>query len=535
MNPGILDPLLRSLTGGLLILGLLTLRVAPAHGATPVAFWDFTLGTQGWAANEFVTSGGTTSEGWVLELKAPDPILSGPPVAFPDGQYGLVTLRMRSTSDALGQFYYGAAFSEGNSRSFAVKNDGLWHEYRVPLPPLESGSRLRFDPGHETGSVTLAWMRVEANPEPPRDPWASPAELRQKKFIGSGQYTTTGGETAVTSRFLAQHSNFLGSYPFDGLVVPVVIQAEWGEKLGLTRREYFLHELVWNTVRLPDEAVASALADLKSVTWGTVTDNFLNYILIDGARGRFTPDFASDRDWAILEHNAALAASLCREAKFQGFWLDTEQYGNYRWRTASGVPEFDSTRPTDLKFPLGKDTPELLRRRGAQWIKAVQAEFPAVKIMITFAWSPDANGYGPLKGVHGFLDGILEGIEAPAQLIHGYENTFYYGQGPGTTYAASDGKAEGYPGDRGRYETARVAMRAWRSFSSNPRKYDAFLKIGMAAWVEDDPWSIWSGWPSGKKSSFWSNLPLALAYSDEYVWVWSEHTLRPRFRKGRRR
>jgi hypothetical protein len=46
----------------------------------------------------------------------------------------------------------------------------------------------------------------------------------------------------------------------------------------------------------------------------------------------------------------------------------------------------------------------------------------------------------------------------------------------------------------------------------------------MAAWVEDDPWNLWSGWPGGSKESFWSNLPLALAYSDQYVWVWSEHT-----------
>lgn len=55
-------------------------------------------------------------------------------------------------------------------------------------------------------------------------------------------------------------------------------------------------------------------------------------------------------------------------------------------------------------------------------------------------------------------------------------------------------------------------------------KYDSIVKVGMAAWVEDDPWNIWGGFPSGTKESFWSNLPLALAYSDEYVWVWSEQT-----------
>jgi hypothetical protein len=381
----------------------------------------------------------------------------------------------------------------------------------------------------EKGSVPAPpTTRAVATPNPLLpELWASPRELRDKKFIGCGLFGTNGGnggETAVTSRFLAKHPDFVASFPYDGYVLPAVVDAEQSEKLGLPRRDYFLHELVWNTVKLSDESIAPAIADLKSVRWGSVTDNFLNYSMTDGARGRFTPDLASDRDWAILEHHAAMAARLCREAKLQGFWLDTEQYGAYRWRTASGVPEFEPDKPKGIPFPLGKDTPELLRRRGAQWIKAVQAELPAVKIIIVFAWSPDANEYGPLKGSTAFLNGVLDAIEKPAQLIHGYENTFYYGQGPGTTHASNDGKKDGFPGGRDKFAAARSAMKEWRAFSSNPAKYDAFLKVGMAAWVEDHPWNVPDGWPNGTKASLWSNLPLALAYSDEYVWVWSEHT-----------
>lgn len=503
---------------------LLAILVLPAHSATTVASWDFTQSTHGWVANAMVTNARTTKEGWIMDVRAPDPNLVGPPMPWPAGQFGLVTLRMRSTGDTLGQLYHGTEFSGLQSRAFAVQNDGQWHEYRIPFPPLEPGSRLRLDPCHDAGTVALAWIRVEASSEKLREPWASSRELRGKKIIGGGQYATTGGDAAVTSRYLAKNPAFLDSYPFDGMVVPAVIEAGWAERLGLPSRDYLLHELIWNTVKLPPEALASAVADLNSVRWGSVTDNFLNYTLIDGTRGRFTPDLADDHDWAIVEHNAAMAARLCREAKLQGFWLDTEQYGNYRWRTASGVPEFDTNRPANLKFPLGKDTPEVLRRRGAQWIKAVQAELPAVKIIITFAWSPDADGYGPLQGTTGFLNGVLDAIQAPAQLIHGYENTFYYGQGPGTLHAVNAGNRDGFPGDRGRFEAARASMRGWRSLSSDPAKYDVFVKVGMAAWIEDDPWNLWDGWPSGSKESFWSNLPLALAYSDEYVWGWSEHT-----------
>ena len=508
----------------ILLLGLLGLLTCSVPGAAWVASWEFTETTAGWVANDMVSKARITREGWAMDLKAPDPALTGPPMDWPAGQIGQVTLRMRSDSDALGQIYYGTGFSEVRSRAFVVTNDGQWHEYRIPLPKLETGSRLRVDPGHQAGAVTLAWIRVEAGADVFREPWATGRELRGKKIIGGGQYTTVGGEAATTPRFLARNPAFFDAYPFDGMIIPAVIDGDWAERLGLPRRDYFLHELLWNTVALPYEALTNSVADLTSVRWGGVTDNFLNLTLVDGARGRFTPDLADDHDWRILERNAAMAARLCREAKLQGFWLDTEQYGNYRWRTASGVPEFETNRPANIKFPLGKDSPELLRRRGAQWIRAVQAELPAVKIMITFAWSPDAVGYEPLQGTIGFLDGVLDALQAPGQLIHGYENTFYFGQGAGTTHAANSGILDGFPGDRGRFDAARTSIREWRTLSANPVKYDALVKVGMAAWVEDDPWNLWSGWPSGTRESFWSNLPLALAFSDEYVWVWSEHT-----------
>ncbi len=107
-------------------------------------------------------------------------------------------------------------------------------------------------------------------------------------------------------------------------------------------------------------------------------------------------------------------------------------------------------------------------------------------------------------------------------MIHAHENTFYFGQAKGTTHAHAT--ENGFPGDRARYESARADIRGWRSLSQIPEKYDRFVQVGMAAWVEDHPWNVPDGWPSGSKATLWSNLPLALAYTDEYVWVWSEHT-----------
>ena len=63
-----------------------------------------------------------------------------------------------------------------------------------------------------------------------------------------------------------------------------------------------------------------------------------------------------------------------------------------------------------------------------------------------------------------------------------------------------------------------------RSISATPDKYDRFVQVGMAAWLESNPRDLTPGWPSGHRHTIWSNVPMALATSDEYVWCWSEHT-----------
>jgi hypothetical protein len=495
--------------------------------AENVAFWEFSNDMQGWKANSCVVEARHTADGLIMKVESPDPFLTSPRVDCPKDQFVTVSLRMRSTGSTTGQIYFGQSFTEEDSRVFEVINDNMWHEYQITFPSSGPGTRLRFDPGSTAGTVTLASIRVDSHNELPPEKWAAPRELRDKKMIGGGLYTIYGDETAITPGFIAKHPEFADSYPFDGIVIPAPLSAEWVEGLGLTKmgmpwRPAFLNELLWNSIRIPDSAVEQTLADLKSMRRGGLTDNFLICGMVDGARGLKTPELTDDADWAIIEHNAKLAARVCREGRLKGIWLDTEQYGHYRWRTESGTPEFDPDKPQGLHFPLGKDTPELLRRRGAQWIRAVQSEFPEVIIITTFAWSPDSNNYDPLTGVIPFLDGVLAGIKSPARIVHGHENTFYFGHAKGTTHAYAT--ENGFSGDRNRYASARTDIRGWRSLSDDPEKYDRFVQVGMAAWVEDHPWNVPDGWPAGGKASLWSNLSLAMAYTDEYVWVWSEHT-----------
>ncbi len=123
------------------------------------------------------------------------------------------------------------------------------------------------------------------------------------------------------------------------------------------------------------------------------------------------------------------------------------------------------------------------------------------------------------------MDGILDGLKAPATLIHGWESTFWYGgrrRMPGGTF-------HDFPGDRKTFHDTAEMIRGWRRLSADPSKYDRFVRIGMGAWVESDPYNLYPGWPSGRLEELpWSNLPLTLAYSEGTVWVWAEHTHYPR-------
>jgi hypothetical protein len=334
----------------------------------------------------------------------------------------------------------------------------------------------------------------------PEREWASPAELRSKKLVDAGIYTL---DSKLDARWLAEHPEFTTTHPFDGLAVRLPLDDQWCKSQAVPPNTY-LDDLAWSSRPVAYDAVKGAIADLRRTKWGALTDNFLWWNLRGGVE-QLRADLESDEDWKALEHNARLAARVCRAGKLKGLLFDTEQYG-----------VFPNTK---LPYPFGKAKPELLRKRGRAWMEAVQKECPDVIILFTFAWSPDLDSAGFLAGVKAFLNGMLDGIKGKARIVHGYENTFYYGQAAGSRFTR-----DGFRGDRGRYEEAVASMRKWSSLSGEPRKFERHVRVGMAAWLESDPWNLWSGWPGGTRDTIWSNLPLALATSEEYVWCWSEHT-----------
>ena len=331
--------------------------------------------------------------------------------------------------------------------------------------------------------------------------WAKPGELRSKKLIDAGIYTM---DSQVNATWLADHPEFTTTHPFDGIAIRLPLSSQWCKKEGLPVGTKF-DDVLWKARHVPAEAVAVGIADMKRTKWGPLTDNFLWWNLRGGKGPLRSVDLDSDEDWKVMEQNARLAARICKEGNLKGLLFDTEQYSVFPG--------------TKTPYPFGKAKPEILRQRGQALMNALQKECPNIVILFTFAWAPDLDQASFLAGVKHFINGMLEGIEGDSRLVHGYENTFYFGQVAGSRFTK-----EGFRGDRARYEEMVSSMRKWSTFSSDPNKFAKYVRVGMAAWLESDPWNLWSGWPSGTKDTIWSNLPLALAYSEEYVWCWSEHT-----------
>jgi hypothetical protein len=352
--------------------------------------------------------------------------------------------------------------------------------------------------------------------------WVSPAELRDKKVINTGIFSRVNPADPdwPSPQYLATHPDYLANTPFDGLTIPVPIDPAWTTSQGLVSQPvYGLNQLTMLNVPIPWSVVEGAVNDLKQVQWGHVTDNFLWYGFSefasdeDAATKSVNP--SSQADWDVVVRNAALSARICREAGLKGLMMDPEQYGHY---------------PSGEYYPFGLGTAATWRARGEQWIKAVQAEYPEILLNSFFSWGPESEpgGWDDYPNLSHFMDGVLAGIEAPARIIHGWESTFWYGMN-----RTVDGVPTQYAGDRTVYAQTRNDIRnSWRAFSDDPAKYDDFVDVGMAAWVDSDPYNLPDGWPTGflNDPGPWSNLAATLAYSDEYVWTWSEHTNYPQTR-----
>lgn len=153
----------RLLTAALLTLGLCCIRATEPHSS--VMLFDFRDSQlHGWKGNSQVKALTPTPEGLQVTVTGrEDPWIEGPAIpALPQGDYDkmLVEAHFRNTGSTQVQMFWGRRFNAADACYFNSPANDQWLTATAVVPRLEPGTRLRFDPCHTNGSMTLAWVRA---------------------------------------------------------------------------------------------------------------------------------------------------------------------------------------------------------------------------------------------------------------------------------------------------------------------------------------------------------------------------------------
>ncbi len=259
-----------------------------------------------------------------------------------------------------------------------------------------------------------------------------------------------------------------------------------------------------------------------------LTDNFL---VIYGASQM---DWFSDKDWALAEDQIRFAARLAKAANCKGVLWDPEPYkpGKNPWKYS------EQEKVERYSF---SEYYNQVRHRGAQFIKALQEEFPGITIFSLRELSDWQNGSpfsGDLLPVTGrentikelesawwglhpaFYAGLLDAIQPGTDLIDANEEAYYY-----------TSALEFYMIRETLMDDARALIppELWT-------KHASFFRIGQAIspdyiagnWLGISPFpyrlSAQGSMMTSKNRARWfeHNVYYALKTSDEYAWLYTE-------------
>lgn len=322
-----------------------------------------------------------------------------------------------------------------------------------------------------------------------------------------------------TTREYDDNMELYDSGPFDGISVKLSKEVGGGNIF-----------MVDDFKSISEEAREKELEIILHISGKTkLKDNFL---VLYGAS---QIDWFSDKDWKDAETYVRWAANLARIGNFKGIIWDPEPYkpGKNPWKM-SEQPERDNRSFYDYYLQV--------RKRGAQFIQAIQDEFPGVTLLSLREFSdfqtasPFSQAILPLKNLKRarsdledawwalhlpFTIGVLDAIEEDVTFIDGNEEAYYY-----------TSAIEYYKVRNEIYNDTRALIPAGmhQKFKSSYHIGHAvstdYIAGNWAGLLNGFPYSL-SGQgavitPEERALWFEHNLYYALENADEYVWLYSE-------------
>jgi len=253
------------------------------------------------------------------------------------------------------------------------------------------------------------------------------------------------------------------------------------------------------------------LDTLAQIEWQKFQDNFLTLY----AANNWNMDWFNDEHWNAIAENMKLFSLAVRSGHCVGVCFDPEPYGTDPW-----------IYPGAYKDKSFQEVAEQVRRRGRQFITALQEHTPQLTVLSLFQLGlfgdivdePDARVRQQklLKKwmvlLPAFYSGILEGATPGTILVDGNESAYYY-ESPDEFYRA-------YHLIRQRAQT--LVPEPLR------KKYYAQVQAGMALYIDqtlakrtNETTSHFLS-PDQQLKFFEHNVYYALTTTDEYVWCYSE-------------
>ncbi|MEW6358556.1 MAG: sugar-binding protein [Planctomycetota bacterium] len=294
--------------------------------------------------------------------------------------------------------------------------------------------------------------------------------------------------------FLRDHIREMERLPFDGIIFKL--------RSGCN---------VLTPKKFDPAKFAEEEAVLGQIAWGTFTDNF---VILWAASDQ---DWFSDEHWEAIAHNARLLAHAARAARCVGVCFDQEPYGTNPWSYAKA-------KHKDTKSFAEYEA--IVRRRGAQFMRAIESEFPGLTVLTFFQLSYFSDLLRPMDPARraadlatkeyalmpAFLNGMLDAAGPGVAIIDGNEGAYYY----------SDSRAH--------FEVYhRIAQRG--RLLVDPAlwpKYHNQVQVGQALYI-DQYFGLRTRkvlghymTPEERPKWFEHNVYWAMYTADKYVWCYSE-------------
>ena len=313
--------------------------------------------------------------------------------------------------------------------------------------------------------------------------------------VTSGKKIIEYGWDVPSPAFVVEHIRDMEKRPFDGILFRLEAKGN-----------------VFDPTPLAEADLAKDFEAVDKIRWEKFTDNF---VMMYAASKQ---DWFNDDHWKAIEHNTGLVTRVAKRAKCVGVCLDPEPYGANPWAYRD-APHRDTESYADYEA--------VVHKRGAQFVRAIEREFPNAKILTFFHVSKYRQFCRPMREnvrkwelaratyalLPAFIEGMVQGSETNVEIIDGNEKAYYYTQSQEyfDLYHAVT--------QRARYL---ISPDAWPAYCAKVRMGQA-LYIDQYYGLRQNEKTLGNVMtPEEQAKWFEHNTYWALYTTDRYVWCYSE-------------